>query len=1005
MSGGWNLPLDGGGPASGAGAARALSHLARGAGVLNLSVEAPARVHGWDVIILTAAGEHQARLYAMQIEQCRRRGLIGATTHTLVVDDPAGKRIGSGGATLNALRQLARACPGEDLARKRVLLIHAGGDSRRVPWAGILGKCFIPFPVMADLDRPVNTVFDHQLAIAAPIAAAMRGGGLLTFSGDALPLFDSAALKLPEHGGVVVTTPVSLDVAGKHGVIVSGPGGLVGDLLQKASPDDLVRAGALTHGGAALLDTGIYLFCGDALRGLAAVAAATADPIAELLKRGEECSLYEEIAAGLVPARHAWLRGRPLGARLLAALAGQVLTNHRTDDLLFIHFGTTAEVLDHLTRSWDGWMARRALAECGAGADVTAVVCASALGPETVVGMGSLVHTSRLGDGVRVGSRCVIVGADIPYGRLHLPDNTCLWQAPLRGLGDGLAATACCGVDDNPKDALGRATFANRDLAEWMAAHGATATDLWPDGGERTLWRARLFPAGGDRAFRLTTWMLGSGEDPQSRRDWLAAQRLGFADLHAAVDAEAFVSRQRAVTDDLVLRAARRTVESGLERNLDALGAQASSESAREELGRLGAGIADPAVKPSLYVPCSRLLEMKADLLRHGGRRTESDRLAERAFLAVRSEVSAAVRTFQPAAVAGLPAGACATVELPVRFDVAGGWSDTPPYCLERPARVLNMAMTLDGALPVGASVEILTAPRWRLETDAADGGILELADGEDVLGQGGLQDRFALLRTALVLCGFGCGTHISQGVRVRTWARVPRGSGLGTSSILAAALVTALQRVASRPADTATIIDMVLLLEQRLTTGGGWQDQIGGLVPGIKLISSAPTRPILPRVEPVPLLANVAAELEQRFVLAFTGIERLAKNVLQIVVARYLRRDGRILSAIADLVALAEEGRKKLALGDLDGLGSVMRSVWEIHQVLDPHCSSVEVDFLFGQVQDLSVGAKLAGAGGGGFLGVLAKDAEAAGRIRQRLAALGGNLRVYDWRLWYGAR
>ena len=51
-------------------------------------------------------------------------------------------------------------------------------------------------------------------------------------------------------------------------------------------------------------------------------------------------------------------------------------------------------------------------------------------------------------------------------------------------------------------------------------------------------------------------------------------------------------------------------------------------------------------------------------------------------------------------------------VELPLRFDFAGGWSDTPPYSLERPARVLNMAIILDGKCPVGVDVKVGTKPK-----------------------------------------------------------------------------------------------------------------------------------------------------------------------------------------------------------------------------------------------------------------------------------------------------
>jgi fucokinase len=140
--------------------------------------------------------------------------------------------------------------------------------------------------------------------------------------------------------------------------------------------------------------------------------------------------------------------------------------------------------------------------------------------------------------------------------------------------------------------------------------------------------------------------------------------------------------------------------------------------------------------------------------------------------------------------------------------------------------------------------------------------------------------------------------------------------------------------------------------------------------------------------------------------VIAFTGIERLAKNVLQIVVGRYLSRDGRVLTAIADLVDLAHEGRGCFAAGDIDGVGRVMGQAWDVHQVLDPHCGNVAVDTIFDRIDDLCLGIKLAGAGGGGFLGAMAtaaEAAEAAERARARLREMGGGLSVYDWSLFRG--
>lgn len=72
----------------------------------------------------------------------------------------------------------------EMVAKKHILLLHAGGDSKRVPWANPMGKVFLPLPFLAsdDQDGPVPLLFDHILAIASRARQAFRNeGGLSSF--------------------------------------------------------------------------------------------------------------------------------------------------------------------------------------------------------------------------------------------------------------------------------------------------------------------------------------------------------------------------------------------------------------------------------------------------------------------------------------------------------------------------------------------------------------------------------------------------------------------------------------------------------------------------------------------------------------------------------------------------------------------------------------------------------------------------------------------------------
>ena len=128
----------------------------------------------------------------------------------------------------------------------------------------------------------------------------------------------------------------------------------------------------------------------------------------------------------------------------------------------------------------------------------------------------------------------------------------------------------------------------------------------------------------------------------------------------------------------------------------------------------------------------------------------------------------------------------------------------------------------------------------------------------------------------------------------------------------------------------------------------------------------------------------------------------RLAHQVLQKVVTRYLRRDNLLVSSIKRLTELAKNGREALMNCDIDELGEIMLEAWRLHQELDPYCSNLFVDRLFSFADPYCNGYKLVGAGGGGFALLLAKDACSANELRQLLEADPSfDVKIYDWNIF----
>lgn len=976
---------------------------------LRLSAAAPERVPGWDVLVLTASCPGQATLYRAQLSAMQRRGRLPCSTHCLVVEDPAGQRIGSGGATLNALAALVQQLGSvEAVAAARILLIHAGGNSTRLPWASVVGKAFIPLPLAADPDEPCPSLCDHLVALTSGLPAHLHGGGLLTCSGDVLPLGHLDALHWPDSGLGVVTIAAPAALAGRHGVIAADAGNRVHTLLQKPNLNQLRSADALLPGDRAQLDTGVWLLRADAVSALAALASDGVS-IPALLADGRELGLYDDIPAAALPSdRQAPVRheppASPLAGELRTALSGCAVHNIPAPNLHFLHLGTGTELLAHLAAPWAGELQTRQLAACGPAVASDAVVVDSVLSEGARVGSGSLVAMSRLGPRVRLGRRCVVQGVDAMDEALTLPDHHALWQVAMPAgahpqATQPLWVSVWCGVDDNPKLCDGAATLGNAGLMAWCQARGISDADIWRADEPRCLWTARLYPGSPGRpSLGLVDWMQACpSQFTAGARDlWRAAPRFSLAELAGGFDAPAMLAAAGGRQDQVILAALAQVAAQALDRHAGSLAADLS-HGQRPSLLSLATQL--PSDAP---VPSERWHWLQADLLDAAGAQQPAQVARTRAWAAIHRRVSDALPEMpawelpDPHAHVG-PVGES---HCGARIDLAGGWTDTPPMCLDAPAAVCSLGVHLSPddrstpRAPIWATASVTAQPGLTLEFPGhpalAPTHLTAMPSAEEIH----LDDPFALPKAVCLACGIRIGPGL-PGLHLSATSTLPQGSGLGGSSILAAACVQALARCCKVSDDPAQISRRVLLVEQILSTGGGWQDQLGGLMPGAKLLSSLPRSPLDIAIEPIPLAAETLTALGQRLLIIDTGITRLAKNVLQRVVGGYLSRRYFSLRSLSQLAAIAGQARDCLAQGDIDGLGESITEAWRLNQALDPHCSNPEVDQRFA---GLPGHWKLTGAGGGGFAVWLAPsdwDGKEA-----RIAATARGLHAIPWQL-----
>uniref|UniRef100_A0A7M4E1V4 Fucose kinase n=1 Tax=Crocodylus porosus TaxID=8502 RepID=A0A7M4E1V4_CROPO len=292
-----------------------------------------------------------------------------------------------------------------------------------------------------------------------------------------------------------------------------------------------------------------------------------------------------------------------------------------------------------------------------------------------------------------------------------------------------------------------------------------------------------------------------------------------------------------------------------------------------------------------------------------------------------------------------LPIGHWVLVECPARIDLSGGWSDTPPITYEHGGAVVDVAILVDGCRPIGAQARRIAEPELRLVSTSGtlEGEVLlELVcqDLEDLQDYCQPHAPGALLKAAFICTQIV--TFPSQkplrvqllenfggGFELRTWSLLPHGSGLGTSSILAGAVMASLYQAAGKSTSTESLIHAVLHLEQVLTTGGGWQDQVGGLVPGIKIGRSKARLPLKVEVEQIPMPDRFIQTLNQHLLLCMApGCEPLAVRHMMEALQPYVY--GQSLAGAGGggfLCVLTKEPRQKEALQHIlaktEGLGN----------------------------------------------------------------------------------
>jgi mevalonate kinase len=265
---------------------------------------------------------------------------------------------------------------------------------------------------------------------------------------------------------------------------------------------------------------------------------------------------------------------------------------------------------------------------------------------------------------------------------------------------------------------------------------------------------------------------------------------------------------------------------------------------------------------------------------------------------------------------------------------------------------VVNLAIELNGQPPLQAYVKPCREPHIVLRS--IDLGASELVETYEQLAEyNKVGSPFSIPKAALTLAGFGRQTgqyatlakqleDFGCGIELTLLSAIPAGSGLGTSSILAATVLGALNDFCNLGWNKNEIGHRTLILEQLLTTGGGWQDQFGGILGGIKLLQTKSGLDQNPLVHWLPDALYTQPEYAQCHLLYYTGITRTAKQILAEPNAEPIHK-GRALFRLSQFAF--NKNNKELydsiynelmALKASDGIGTIEPVVEVNHEILN---------------------------------------------------------------------
>jgi D-glycero-alpha-D-manno-heptose-7-phosphate kinase len=302
----------------------------------------------------------------------------------------------------------------------------------------------------------------------------------------------------------------------------------------------------------------------------------------------------------------------------------------------------------------------------------------------------------------------------------------------------------------------------------------------------------------------------------------------------------------------------------------------------------------------------------------------------------------------------------------PFRISLAGGGSDIAEYYRTGHGAVVAMSISLYMYVTVNKRFDDSIRVSWTQ---------LEIVDRLDDL-------RHDLIRECLRMVG------IERGIEVTTIGDVPGGTGLGSSSSLTVGLLHALYAYRAVRVSATELARRACEVEIGvLGRPIGKQDQYMAALGGVRELTFHGDERVTTRA--FRLDAVAIRRLRAGLMLFYTGIERDANAILA-EVRRGLATDRQKRETLDSMVGVTHHLAERFARRDFSGIGDVLNLSWAAKRRMGGHVSNPRLDDLHHAAMTAgAAGAKILGAGGGGFL-LVACEPDAQATVTEQLTARG---------------